>query len=219
MARMNAPETARRLPAPDRVRDLSRRIALLEFLIAPDGPYRKHAFRTGRRPGWDLATMANGGGDDYAIAFSDTAAVIRCFDHESPMSPYANDGEHRPGTVDALPAEFADVLADPGFNGGDPLSVSALIWWRDGSDRWGTGVPGDMEDGSGWLLEGLFHPDPEMHYRDHFQVYYGRPLDEFAVVDAVLGEPTEETAALLNPDAADPADLLRRALESVGRAG
>lgn len=219
MGHMNAPETARRLPAPARVRDLSRRVALLEFLIAPDTPYRKHAFRTDRRPGWDLATMDNGGGDDYAIALSDTAALIRCFDHESAMSPYANDEEHRPGTVDTLPAEFADLVGDPDFNGGDPLSVSALIWWREGRTAWGTGVPGDMDDGSGRLLQGLFHPAPEMHYRDHFQVYYGRALDEFAVVDAILGEPTEDTAARLNPDADDPADLLRRALESVGRAG
>ncbi|MFF1670705.1 hypothetical protein ACFVWN_13325 [Nocardiopsis flavescens] len=212
---MNAPDTARRLPAPARLRDLSRRVALLEFLVAPDTRYRKHAFRAEWRPGWDLATMSNGGGDEYAIAFSGTAALIRCFDHESGMSPYANDEEHRPGTVDALPTEFAGLLADPDFEGGDPLAVSALIWWREGSTAWATGVPGDMDDGSGWLLGGLTDEAPQEYYADHFRHYHGRPVDERAAARVLLGEPTAQTAALLDPGAADPADLLRRALSSV----
>ncbi|QUX32012.1 hypothetical protein KGD83_14010 [Nocardiopsis akebiae] len=59
---MNAPETALRLPEPAALRVLSRRTALLEFLIAPDNRYRKHEFTPDWRPGWDLATMSNGGG-------------------------------------------------------------------------------------------------------------------------------------------------------------
>lgn len=211
--RVNAPETARRLPDPATVRDLSRRTALLEFLINPDGLYRSYAFTSDWRPGWDLTTMSNGQGDEYAIALSDTAGVIRCFDHESGTSPYANDGELWPGTVDALPAEFAPLLADVGLNGGDELSVSALLWRLPGDTSWRTGVAGDMEDGSGWLLGGLCAADPAEYYHGRFQDYYERALDPDAVRAVFGGRPlTGEVVTGLNPEA-DPAELLRRAEE------
>ncbi|PDP89374.1 hypothetical protein CQJ94_01350 [Glycomyces fuscus] len=208
---MNAPETARRLPDPATVRDLSRRTALLEFLVNPDGRYRRYDFVPGWRPGWDLATMSNGGGDEYAVALSDTAGLIRCFDHESEMSPYANDEEPWPGTVDALPAEFAFLMADADFSGGDELSVSALLWCPPGEASWRTGVSGEREDGSGWLLGGLCAADPARYHHEGFQDYYGRSLDLHAVRAVFEGRPlTEGTATGLNPEA-DPAELVRRA--------
>ncbi|OOC53702.1 MULTISPECIES: hypothetical protein [Nocardiopsis] len=208
---MNAPETARHLPDPATVRDLSRRTALLEFLVNPDGHYRKYGFTSGWRPGWDLATMDNGGGDEYAVALSDTAGVIRCFDHESQMSPYANDEEFWPGTVDALPAEFTPFLADPDFNGGDELSVSALLWRLPGDASWRTGVEGERDDGSGWLLGGLCDGDPAAYHHEHFQDYYGCSLGLDSVRAVFEGRPlTEEVAAGVN-STVDPGELLRRA--------
>lgn len=209
--RMNAPETALRLPEPPVVRDLSRRTALLEFLVNSDGLYRKYDFTPDWRPGWDLATMSNGGGDEYAIALSRTAGLIRCFDHESEMSPYANDEEHWPGTVDALPEELAFLMADIDFNGGDTLSVSALLWRLPADTSWRTGVAGDRGDGSGWLLGGLCAADPALHLHEEFQDYYERSLDLDAVHAVFEGRPlTKEVVAGLNSET-DPAELLRRA--------
>ncbi|WDZ88474.1 hypothetical protein [Nocardiopsis sp. HUAS JQ3] len=208
---MNAPETALRLPEPATVRDRSHRTALLEFLVNPDGLYRKYDFTPGWRPGWDLATMSSGGGDEYAIALSDTAGLIRCFDHESEMSPYANDEEHWPGTVDAVPGELAFLMADTDFNGGDTLSVSALLWRLPADASWRTGVAGDREDGSGWLLGGLYAADPARYFHEEFQDYYERSLDLDAVRAVFEGGPlTEEVVAGLNPGA-DPVKLLRMA--------
>ncbi|MFD6951606.1 hypothetical protein A6A08_17180 [Nocardiopsis sp. TSRI0078] len=207
---MNAPETARHLPDPATARDLSRRTALLEFLINPDGRHRKYDFLSDWRPGWDLGTMSNGGGDEYAVALSDTAGVIRCFDHESQTSPYANDEEFWPGTVDALPAEFAPFLADPDFHGGDESSVSALLWRLPGDASWRTGVDGGRDDGSGWLLGGLCDENPAAYHHEHFQDYYECSLSLDSVRAVFEGRPlSEEVVAGVN-STVDPGELLRR---------
>ncbi|MDE3721997.1 hypothetical protein PWG71_11405 [Nocardiopsis sp. N85] len=73
------------------VREIARRMTLLEFLVVPDSEYLLCTFTPGWRLGRDLATRDNGGGDDYAIALSESAGLIRCFYHESRVSPYGND--------------------------------------------------------------------------------------------------------------------------------
>ncbi|MGW5877918.1 hypothetical protein ACWFMI_15385 [Nocardiopsis terrae] len=211
---MNADELAHLLPEPAALRELCRRTALLEFLVAPGNRFRRYDHTTHWRPGWDLATMANGAGDDYSIAVSEHAGLIRCFDHESPRSPYADeDHEFWPGTVDALPDRFRPFLDDPGFTGGDESAVTALLWWLPQDTSWRTGATGSLADGSGWLLDFLYAPDPAQVCQASFRDDYGRPLDLAAVRAVLAGEPlTGELVAALGPGN-DPADLLRRAEE------
>ncbi len=212
MTRMNASEVAPLLPEPAAVRERSRLTALLEFLVAPGNRYRLHDYATDWRPGWDLATMSNGGGDDYSVALSDSAGLIRCFDHESEVSPYINDDlEYWPGTVDALPDRFRPFLDEAGFTGGDEWDVTALLWFLPQDTAWRTGITGHEQDGSDWLLRSLYTPDPARVLHERFQDYYEKPIDLAAVSAFFEGEPlTEELAAALNPGA-EPAELLRAA--------
>ncbi|WP_017589348.1 hypothetical protein [Nocardiopsis ganjiahuensis] len=209
---MNASEVAPLLPEPAAVRERSRLTALLEFLVAPGNRYRLHDYATDWRPGWDLATMSNGGGDDYSVALSDSAGLIRCFDHESEVSPYINDDlEYWPGTVDALPDRFRPFLDEAGFTGGDEWDVTALLWFLPQDTAWRTGITGHEQDGSDWLLRSLYTPDPARVLHERFQDYYEKPIDLAAVSAFFEGEPlTEELAAALNPGA-EPAELLRAA--------
>lgn len=213
---MNVNELAPHLPAPAALRKLCSRTALLEFLIAPRSGFRKYGYTTDWRPGWDLATMSNGGGDDYSVALSDEAGLIRCFDHESEASPYINDDEFWPGTVDALPDRFRPFLDDPEFTDGDELAVTALLWFLPGDTAWSTGALGDVDDASGWLLGPLYAADPAKEYDSRLGDYYDRDLDLSVVRALLAGEPlTEELVTALNPEANDPAGLLREAIASM----
>lgn len=210
---MNAKELAPRLPSPADLRGLGRRIVLLEYLIDPDSEFRQYAHTAEWRPGWDLITMRNGGGDDYAIALSDEAGLLRGFDHESEASPYTNEDElsYLPGTVDALPERFRPFLEDSEFTDGDEMAVSLLLWFLPGETTWRTEATGEVEDGADWLLGSLVARDPAREFHKEFQGYYETSLDLSAVRAVLDGTPlTEEIVAGLNPEA-DEADLLRRA--------
>ncbi|MFD3685362.1 hypothetical protein ACFWTE_11150 [Nocardiopsis sp. NPDC058631] len=206
------------LPGISVLRDLGRSAALLEFLVAPDNRFPTHGFQAGGLPGWDLMTFDNGGGDGYAIALSPTAALIRCFDHESAMSPYANDGEIWPGVADPVPAEFVPLLSAPEFVGPDEPEVTALLWRGAGDDSWRTGAvefPDEDPDadGAGWLLDRLYAEDPALEFCHHFNRDYRRDLDLAAVRRVFAGGPlTAEVVAGINTDQ-DPETLLRRASE------
>ncbi|MFD9672648.1 hypothetical protein ACFWAO_12185 [Streptomyces sp. NPDC059981] len=79
----------------------------LEWLttpLSPDWESRYYSFNAGWADGEEMASMRNGSGDEYSIVFSAAGAYARGFDHESPMSPFGNDGEPWPGVVDEVPA-------------------------------------------------------------------------------------------------------------------
>jgi hypothetical protein len=95
------------LPDIDRLKSLCQSLAMLDAIMSPDWEYRYYSFDSK----WDLnemmASMRNGQGDDFFILFNDNGAIIKGFDHESPMSPYANDPKRVwPGVLDEVP----DVL-------------------------------------------------------------------------------------------------------------
>jgi hypothetical protein len=97
------------------VRTLSRSFTLLDAMVSPDG-YTTYAFHARWGEDQELASMDNGSGNEYSIAFTASGAFIRGFDHESPMSPYG-DEDHAtwPGLVESVPSEFAAQVTDPAF--------------------------------------------------------------------------------------------------------
>ncbi|GGV05405.1 hypothetical protein GCM10010502_70370 [Kitasatospora aureofaciens] len=56
--------------------------------------------------------MRNGSGDEYSIVFAPAGVYLRGFDHESPMSPYAEDGVW-PGVVDSVHEESGRASRNP----------------------------------------------------------------------------------------------------------
>src|SRR5262245_65269722 len=63
-----------------------------------------------------MASMRNGQGDDFFILFNNSGAIIKGFDHESPMSPYAHKPKRVwPGVLDDVPDVFRSFLDEPAF--------------------------------------------------------------------------------------------------------
>jgi hypothetical protein len=92
-------------------------MAVLEAVLSPEWESRRHSFDDHWSETESTASMRSGSGDEYSIVFSAAGAYVRGFDHESPMSPYAEDGPW-PGVLNEVP----EVLAQ----GDEPTLKSPL---------------------------------------------------------------------------------------------
>ncbi|MFI6694575.1 hypothetical protein ACIBLA_22995 [Streptomyces sp. NPDC050433] len=183
---MTAYDVARRLPAIGDLRNLCRSLAVLDAILSPDWEYRYYSFNSGWAQGEEMASMRNGSGDEYSIVFSSAGAYVRGFDHESPMSPYANDGEVWPGVIDGVPSAFLSCVEEPAFTDEDHMPVVTACIWRETADtRWRHGTidfPAgyDDPDGANRLFHLLADPSPEAYQR-FAEDYYEVPLNLAAV--------------------------------------
>ncbi|MFJ3222344.1 hypothetical protein ACIPJS_03130 [Streptomyces sp. NPDC086783] len=203
---MTVIDVARRLPGAAVLREHCRALAVLDAVLDPDGPDRHHSFADHWSERESSASMTNGSGDEYSVVFSSAGVYIRGFDHESPMSPYANDGPW-PGVLDEVPEVFRGCVEEPAFCDEDGMPVVTVCLWREaGDDAWragsidfpdsGTGDP----DGAGRLFQLLVDRSPEAYQR-WAEDYYEVPVPLEAVRHVYSSRPlTEEVVTLLNPD-------------------
>ncbi|MCH0539338.1 hypothetical protein I3F58_07145 [Streptomyces sp. MUM 203J] len=180
---MTVHDVARMLPAIPALRNLCRSMAMIEAVLYPDGE-RYHSFSATWSRTEEISSMRNGSGDEFDIVFSESGVYIRGFDHESPMSPYVNDGPW-PGVVDSVPEAFRGHVMEPAFmHDGDPR-VTVCMWRESGSDRWRAGeidFPDGHEDpdGADWLFQSLTGSTPEA-FREWAEDYY----ETAVAIDAV----------------------------------
>lgn len=128
-------------------------------MLSPDSEDRCHLYDTEWAPGEQLASMEDGAGNEYAVVFTAAGAYVRGFDHESPMSPYANDdAEPWPGVLDSVPDVFRECVEEPAFSDefGTPY-VTVCLWREHGDTVWRHGdiafPDGDPDpDGADWLF-------------------------------------------------------------------
>lgn len=201
---MTAHDVAAALRDPLGLRDVCRSIAMAEAVLNPGG-YRYYSFDAQWSETEELFSMRNGGGDEFDIVFSPAGAYIRGFDHESPMSPYADDVVW-PGVLDSVPEVFRSQTEEPAFMD-DGLPRITFCLWRETDDaRWHTGLIEYPEghadpDGSGWMLGLLCDPTPQA-FQSFAEDFYERPVDLGAVRHLYEQQPlTPEVAALLDPAA------------------
>jgi hypothetical protein len=82
-----------RLPSIDRLEKITQSIAMLDAIVSPNWEYRYFSFNGE----WDvsrkerMASMRDGSGDEYFMLFSPKGAILKGFDHESPMSPWQRE--------------------------------------------------------------------------------------------------------------------------------
>lgn len=204
---MTAHETARLLPAVPDLRDRCRAMAMLEAILSPEWADRYHSYDRAWAPGAELASMRDGSGDEYSIVFADGSAFIRGFAHESPMSPYGNDGPW-PGVLNAVPEPLRRWVTEPAFTDEDGMPVVTACLWRGPSDDgWRTGdidyPDGPDPDGANGLFRLLTAPAPAATeaFRDFAEDYYGEPLDAAALRHVYALRPlTGEVVAALNSE-------------------
>jgi hypothetical protein len=203
---VNVYDIVDRLPSIEVLRDRCRALAALEIIQGSDYGY----YTYGEWGDDEAALMSNGSGDEYSIVFTDAGVFIRVFDHESEMTPYAND-DHAlwPGLLDGLPLQFRPHVSEPAFCDEGNLNATAVLWRRISDGRWhtGTGImfppsrgPYDTSpDGADRL--GILCDDIVDLYVDFANDYYEIEVDPAAVAHVVAMRPlTDAVVRALNPD-------------------
>ena len=208
---MTAAQLAGRLPDVGVVRRWSQSLAVLDAVMSADPEYRYFCFDGGFGPGQALASMRNGSGDEYSITFTDDGAFLRGFDHESPVSPFAQAPPALwPGLLTGLPVALANIAEGPAFTLEAVPMLTIALWRLAGDEQWHYGQPTFPRawenkytdpDGSHWLFEQL--DGRSGSYLQYASEYFERQLPAEAVMAVIEHHPL--TAALvraLNPDRA-----------------
>jgi hypothetical protein len=184
------------LPDIDRLKALCQSLAMLDAIMSPDWEYRYYSFDSKWGPDEMMASMCNGQGDDFFILFINDGAIIKGFDHESPMSPK----RVWPGVLDDVPDVFRSFLDEPAFT----VEDTTFCFWRRAEDQcWSIGniayPKGSDPDGSDQLLV-MLDGKPET-YREFAEEYYERNIPLFAVEYIYKHQAlTDEIIEALNPD-------------------
>nr|WP_307854102.1 hypothetical protein [Actinoplanes toevensis] len=191
---------------------------MLDAILSPDEAERYYGYNTSWGPGEEIAEMNNGSGDEYHIVFGAAGVFVRGYDHESVMSPAANDEELWPGLIDSLPPAFAAQLDEPAFGWGAQFYATVCVWRETGDDRWRAGdivyPPGDDPDGAGHLFAVLLDETPAS-YRAFAEDYYGVPVDPDVVNEIFALTPlTDALVRRLNP--ALTVEKLTADIEAIG---
>ncbi len=156
-----------------------RAAAAIEAMYTDQDWLRRYHYVENLHPGIDPASFDNGGGDEMQILFCSHGVMIKGFDHESPVTPYARD-DHSPWPriFDGVPAPFLLLLEDPTIRKDD---LTFLHWLPAGAKNWCRGpvtFPEGEDDGSGWLLPLL--PLTAQGYIETAEQYWGK---DFGKVD------------------------------------
>ena len=196
---MNALE---QLPGPESLKKLMIVQAALNTILCETEWLRYHGFVQEWDEGVCMAKIDNGAGDHLIMLFSSEGSIIKGFDHESQLSPYAQD-EHKvwPGIYDNVPNELLSLLEHEGIEKED---VTFCMWHKNSDSRWQNGkvkIPKGADDGSVFLIGAIYQtPEDFVQFaKDYFEI--ALPVD--IVKKVYEGVPiTVEMIQTINPGCA-----------------
>ncbi|AIQ35594.1 hypothetical protein R50345_13810 [Paenibacillus sp. FSL R5-0345] len=200
------------LPEPEKLKKLLKILSSLNIVLCTEEWLRYHRFVSEFDKNVSLASIDNGSGDDLFIIFAPQGTIIKGFDHESEISPYARD-EHEvwPGIYEEVPTSLLSFLEDEAINKDD---VTFCIWRENNDLTWQKGkveIQAGAEDGSDFLLGTIFVTAEDFveFAEGYFEITL--PLEIIAKVyeGAAI---TKEMIEALNPDG-DVEKILRELAE------
>jgi len=172
--------------------------------MSPDWQYRYYSFNSKWDKGEMMASMTDGCGNNFFILFNQYGAILKGFDHESFMSPWARDDKSLwPGLFDGVPAQFAQFITEPAF---DIPNTTFCMWRLNADNCWQMGAisfpgQGGGSDGSEEFLS-MFVGGPES-YEEFARDYYEKEVPLESIERIYRHETlTEELVKSLNPDVA-----------------
>ncbi|WP_329570304.1 hypothetical protein [Streptomyces sp. NBC_01361] len=188
------------------LREHCRSLSVLDAILSPEWEDRYYSFNDRWSETESLASMRNGSGDEFSIVFSPAGAYARGFAHESPMSPYTEDGPW-PGVLDEVPDVFRPCVEEPAFCDEDGMPVVTACMWRETDHAsWKAGTidypdeQPDDPDGAGYLFQLLVDRSPEAFQR-WAEDYYELPVALEAVSHVFASRPLSDSVVnALNPE-------------------
>ena len=188
-------------------------LARLNVILCDDDWLRYHKYNCGWSEKEELAEIDDGSGNNMFILFSENGCVVKGFDHESPISPHAQDVyKVWDGMYEGLPNHFDELISDESIEKED---VTFCFWREYGDSVWSKGeveFPKGEDDGSGFLL-GTIHPNAEK-FKDWAEEYYEVDIPLGPLSEVYRNEPiTEEIILKINPDG--DLETVKRELEAL----
>lgn len=187
------------LPEPRVLLRKAQSLAALDSILSPDSQYRYYFFNANWAEHEMMASMTDGCGDNLYMLFNSHGAIIKGFDHENLMSPWAREDHSLwPGMFEKVPSQFAQFLTEPAFE----IPATTFCIWRLFSDSsWQAGVTDFSEGNRGGADEllSIFVGGPES-YKEFAGWYYEKEVALELVRHIYDHEPlTEELVRGLNP--------------------
>lgn len=185
------------------LQQIMRRTATLDIIFCEEDWLRLHNYRQGADETEAMGWVDNGAGDSLHVVFGPAGVLIKGFDHESPISPYAQNDEPWPGIYDEVPTELAVYLEDDELEKED---VTFCCWQQQIADSrtWHSGVlanveelPEDDRDGGASFLLGYL-PSKVEDYLSWAQHYFDLPEPINYDAAAAIYEDAEVTAELIH---------------------
>jgi hypothetical protein len=192
-------ELARSLPAPTVLRDRHRALALIDAIFVTR--FLNYRYTESFSDGVALAHYETGGGDDYFVIFDGPLTFLRVFDHESELSPYANDGLW-PGLIDGLPKQLEQYVQVERLGDDDYPRITMALWHDGTSWQHGTPTPIDGVEPrpTDWPLGSVLSWSAESVAADRGR-YWSRSLDASDIAPILEIRPlSRQLAETMNPN-------------------
>jgi hypothetical protein len=155
------------LPSIDGFARLTRSVAVLDAIMSPEWQFRYYSFDAHWGENEMMASMRNGEGDQWCAVICEAGIGLVGLAHEAPAFRF---GRPQDWIFRDLPEVFREnVMGEPAF---DAENVSFCVWRLATDDRWRSGAPEGVEDGSGDLLS-ILDGDPRRYVefaRSYFEV-------------------------------------------------
>lgn len=163
--------TLKNIPCIDVMKKSLISMSALDIIINKEEWIRTYTYD----PNWDskvsLGKIDNGSGDDMYILFSEDGCIIKGFDHESELSPYAQD-EFKvwKGIYEEVPDNLLKLLEDEAI---EKEYVTFCIWRENKDYEWKKGnveIPKGYDDGASYMLSRIYTDSEE--YLEWAEDYY-----------------------------------------------
>jgi tetratricopeptide (TPR) repeat protein len=170
-----------RLVAPGALQQALKSCAALDSYMNPDNKaYWNGMYQwLDAEPEYSAAVIDNGSGDTLIVLFAAAGCLIKGFDHESPLSPYAGDASAQ-NIYDEVPAALLPLLAEPCV---DKEAVTFCVWREPADSDWRKSGESDADDGMNYLL-GYLRLDAD-DYSEWAEEYYEEEVP-YRIADAVF---------------------------------
>lgn len=150
--------------------------AAIDILLEEEYAYRVYEWIPKWTDELSFGKIDNGSGDELIAVFGNKDCIIKGFDHESALSPYAQE-EYKvyEGIYDQAPKALLERLYDPAIE----HEHVTFCFWQEAGTEWKKGatvIPEGVDDGEGFLT-GYFHKTIKEH-SEWIEDYYEVEVDQ-----------------------------------------